>query len=50
MDIKDAENDRAQNRPEILKCEDATSFLAGDLWRSTLRREREDDLAGRSRR
>jgi hypothetical protein len=42
MDIKDADNVRPESNPEIHECEDATAFLAGDVWRAVLRREREE--------
>lgn len=44
MDIKDADNVRPESNPQILECEDATPFLAGDIWRAVLRHEREEGL------
>jgi hypothetical protein len=51
MDIKDADNERPEGKPELRECDEAVSVLARDIWLSMLRHEREegvqedDDLA-----
>ena len=42
MDIKDAENVNPTSSPDIEECEDATAFLAGDVWQASLRHAQEE--------
>lgn len=44
MDIKDADNERPESRPEIQECEEATAYLAGDMWLAVLRREQDEGV------